>query len=150
MQDLDPAWLQAVRAADKPGVMVSAAGQLRKDWENYGPIGVDEPAGPMEMVVRMKLLGKADADAPAARLVVVAGNGPAGLSDYAGRALAHEHEIASRPVRTAEFAQPDSYQDIVLPFTRPKDGWMGYHIEWLGGAYVQVDTITIREAAAKK
>ena len=145
VQDVDATWLQAVRAADKPGLMVAAAGQLRKDWENYGPIGVDEPAGPLEMVVRMKLLGQPGEDTPVARLVVVGGDGPAGLSDYGGRALANEHEVASREVRTAEFTQPDTYQDVVLKFDRPKDGWMGYHVEWLGGAYVQVDTITIRQ-----
>lgn len=145
VQDLDATWLQAVRSADKPGPMVSAAGQLRRDWENYGPIGVDEPAGPLEMVVRMKLLGKPAGDQPAVRLSVVRGEGPAGLSDYAGRSLANETEVAAREVHTTEFSKPDTYQEIVLPFTRPKDGWLGYHIDWLGVAYVQVDTIVVRQ-----
>jgi len=144
VQDLDATWLEAARASDKAGLMVAAAGQVRKDWESYGPIGTDEPAGPMEMAVRMKLAGSADGDKPVARLVAVCGDGP-GSSDDAGKVLCNEKEVASREVRVSEFARPNAYQEVVLRFERPKEGWMGYHVEWLGGPYIHVDTITVRQ-----
>jgi hypothetical protein len=145
VQDLDATWLEAVRSADKPGLMVSAAGQLRGDWVAYAPIGVDEPAGPMEMVARMKLIGGAKEDRPVGRLVAVCGDGPAGAGDDAGRFLANERVIAAREVPLSEFAAPDVYQEIPLSFDRPREGWMGYRIEWLGGAYVNVDSIALRQ-----